>query len=89
MRREDCIVHCAGPDCEECQKYQAAPQLIEETAKKDVKLHYKELSYRRVQNLGNYSTETVELTVTVENDQDIDDVFKEIKAKVRYLLDKK
>jgi len=51
-----------------------------------MKLNYKELSYRRVQNLGNYSTETVELTVTVENDQEIDEVMKELKAKVHYLM---
>jgi Cys-tRNA synthase (O-phospho-L-seryl-tRNA:Cys-tRNA synthase) len=89
MRREDCIIHCAGPDCEGCLTYKSDSFSTEEIAKKDVKFLYKELSYRRVQNLGNYSTETLELTVTVENDQDIDDIFKEIKAKVRYLLDKK
>jgi len=81
MRREDCIIHCIGPHCEGCLTYKK-----EQTPKKEVTMKYKEISYRLVKNLGNYSTETIELLATVENDQDIDEVFKEVKAKVQQLL---
>ena len=77
MRRENCIVHCSGPDCECCRRY---------TTKKEVIVKYKEISYRLVKNLGNYSTETIELLATVENDQDIDEVCKEVKAKAHQFL---
>jgi hypothetical protein len=56
MRREDCIIHCVGPDCEGCSTY-----------RKEVIVKYKEISYRLVKNLGNYSTETIELLATVVN----------------------
>ena len=77
MRKINCVAHCPGPDCEGCKRFMT---------KKEVVVKYKEISYRLVKNLGNYSTETIELLATVEDDQDIDEVFKGVKAKVQQLL---
>jgi len=54
--------------------------------KEEIKLNFKEMSYRRVQNLGNYSTETLELTITVDSEQEIDETFAELRKKVHTLL---
>ena len=77
MRKINCVVYCPGSDCGGCKRFMT---------KKEVVVKYKEISYRLVKNLGNYSTETIELLATVEDDQDIDEVFKGVKAKVQQLL---
>jgi len=64
----------------------APKQRIPLEQKEEITLNFKEMSYRRVQNLGNYSTETVELTVTVDSEQDVDEVFESLRKKVKTLI---
>lgn len=40
------------------------------------------ISYRRVRNLGNYQTETVEIQGEIDDKEDPDTAFRQIKAKV-------
>lgn len=40
------------------------------------------ISYRRVRNLGNYQTETVEIQGEIDDKEDPDAAFRQIKAKV-------
>lgn len=47
-----------------------------------------EISYRRVQNLGNYETETIEVKVSVPADEDPEDVFDNMKKWAKYQLNK-
>ncbi len=46
----------------------------------------KEIHYRRVKNLGNYETETVEFVGTVEDDETVDEAYTEIRREVKAAL---
>lgn len=46
----------------------------------------KEISYRRVRNLGNFETETIEMKAEVDDSEDPIDVFSELKFKTSRLL---
>ena len=39
----------------------------------------KEMSYKRIRNIGNYENESLEVVAQVEEDENPDDVFEELK----------
>ena len=46
---------------------------------------YKELTYQKTVNLGNYESEKIGITVTLEEGDNIDLCFEKIKSKVMEL----
>lgn len=48
-------------------------------------LKYKELTYQKNFNLGNYESERIILKIDVDHDANIEEVFKRLKTKVHQL----
>jgi len=49
-------------------------------------MQFTQVSYKRVKNLGNYQSESVELVALIEPREELDDVFNALKRKACYLL---
>ena len=52
-------------------------------------MQYKTISYKRVKNLGNYQSETVEMSVELKDDDDPKQCFEQLKDRVLEALDLK
>jgi len=48
-------------------------------------LKYRELVYSKKFNLGNYENETISLTIDLSHNEDVNDAFRKLKAKVLQL----
>ena len=48
-------------------------------------LEYRELIYVKKFNLGNYENETISLTIDLAHNEDVNDAFRKLKAKVLQL----
>jgi hypothetical protein len=49
-------------------------------------MQYKTITYQRVKNLGNYNTERMEMTVELDEDDNVLICAKELRLNVNYLL---
>lgn len=45
-------------------------------------MQYKTISYKQIRNLGNYQSETLEITVELSEGEDINEAIKALKTKV-------
>lgn len=50
-------------------------------------MQYKTITYKRIKNLGNYQSETVEMTIEVDEQDDVEKSFEELKTSVLKALD--
>lgn len=48
-------------------------------------LKYRELTYKKTFNIGNYESETITLSIDLDHNENIDESFKKLKAKVLQL----
>jgi len=55
----------------------------------DAYLKYKELSYQKKFNLGNYETEQISLSINLDHNESVDEAFRKLKAKVLELHQRK
>lgn len=50
-------------------------------------MKFKTITYQRVKNLGNYESERLELSVELNEDDDVDDAIALLKFKVEKVLE--
>lgn len=50
-------------------------------------MQYKTISYKRIKNLGNYQSETVEMSAELDDDDNVDFSFEKLKVTVSKALD--
>ena len=50
-------------------------------------MHFKQISYQRVKNLGNYESERLEVTAEVNDEEDIEDAIAVVRLQVLESLD--
>ena len=46
-------------------------------------MHYKKITYQRVRNLGNYESSRLEITIELNEDDDVDTAIDKLKSKVK------
>lgn len=51
------------------------------------KMQYKTITYKRVKNLGNYQSETVEMTVELSESDNVLEAFEDLKSTLLEALD--
>lgn len=50
-------------------------------------MKFKTITYQRVKNLGNYESERLELSVELNEDEDVDEAIALLKSKVEKVLE--